>query len=551
MSIHRTLTLAQKLGLCFAAVLAVMLTSSALVYFESEKGSAIWDRMVFTRYPAALARFEMLAALQDTNDALHGELTFAGDQRRARIVRASRLEAWERLNTAMKSYLQVAQNLTIQANQERLATIEQTLPQLRAAQEEVGTISQKGAAYRSAAENTLTAKVEPLSSTVSGALVEMMADQRKVAGEEGEEIRTAIAQVRWTLIVATFTALLVSMALSVVFSRRLSGAIAHLLQHADAIAQGDLSVADAEVSGHDELGRLTLAINRMKQSLSTTIGSAARTAALVASASEQISASASQQANGANAQRDQTSQVSAAMQEMSATVDEVTHSSIRAADAARAAADTARQGGEVVADSVEKMKSITLAVEVAANQVRGLGVRSEQIGEIVGVINEIAEQTNLLALNAAIEAARAGDQGRGFAVVADEVRKLAERTRKATKEIAGMIGHVQVETRNAVEAMESGLTSVHQGVRSTTEAGRALQRIIEMAGQVGEMTTQIAAAASQQSAATEQISQSLEQIARITGDSATGSQQSARACQDLTDLALDMQKLVGEFRAAA
>jgi methyl-accepting chemotaxis protein len=197
------------------------------------------------------------------------------------------------------------------------------------------------------------------------------------------------------------------------------------------------------------------------------------------------------------------------------------------------------------------MKAITQSVEVAADQVRGLGARSEQIGEIVGVINEIAEQTNLLALNAAIEAARAGEQGRGFAVVADEVRKLAERTRKATKEIAGMIGHVQVETRQAVQAMESGLSNVHQGVVSTTEAGEALNRIIEMARQVGEMTTQIAAAASQQSAATEQISQSLEQIARITGESATGSQQSARACQDLTDLALDMQNLVGEFRAAA
>ncbi len=539
------------MSLCFGAVLAVMLASAVTVYLESAKSSFIVERLVTTRYPAALARFEMLSALQQTNDALRGEITFGGDQRRARIVRASRLEAWDRLEAALKEYQEIAKSLTIQANKERLATIEQALPELRRAQEEVAQISEKGATSRAAAESDMTAKVDPLSSTVADALAGMMADQRKVMGQEGVETRNALAQVRWTLIVATLIALTVGLVLAAAFSRRLSHAIGHLLSHADAIAQGDLTRDDAAVTTTDELGRLTVAVNHMKQSLSVTIGSAARTAALVASASEQISASASQQANGANAQRDQTSQVSAAMQEMSATVDEVTQSSIRAADAARTAAETARQGGEVVSASVDKMRAIAQSVEAAANQVRGLGARSEQIGEIVGVINEIAEQTNLLALNAAIEAARAGEQGRGFAVVADEVRKLAERTRKATKEIAGMIGHVQGETRQAVEAMENGLSNVHQGVESTTEAGQALERIIEMARQVGEMTTQIAAAASQQSAATEQISQSLEQIARITGESATGSQQSARACQDLTNLALDMQTLVGEFRAAA
>src|ERR1035438_3815572 len=279
-----TLSIAQKLSLCFAAVLAVMLASSALVFFESEKSSRMLERMITTGYPAAISRFEILAALHETTDALRGELAFAGDPNRGRTVRASRLEAWDRLDSALKSYQEVAKHLTIQANKDRLATIEQTLPQLRDAQDEVSAIAQKGATYRGNAENTMTAKVDPLASTISDALGAMMADQRKVMGTEGAEMRGAMEQVRWTLIVATLVALMVGLVLSAVFSRRLSGVIVHLLRHADAIAEGDLTVSDAKVTAHDELGRLTVAINRMKQSLSATIGSAARPGGGVGSA---------------------------------------------------------------------------------------------------------------------------------------------------------------------------------------------------------------------------------------------------------------------------
>src|SRR5271156_552741 len=116
-----------------------------------------------------------------------------------------------------------------------------------------------------------------------------------------------------------------------------------------------------------------------------------------------------------------------------------------------------------------------------------LGKSSDQIGRIIGVIDDIADQTNLLARNAAIEAARAGEQGRGFAVVADEVRKLAERTTKATKEIAEMIQSVQTETRGAVEKMQSGTQQVEKGVEVTAKAGASLKQIIGQAEHVGEM----------------------------------------------------------------
>ena len=154
----------------------------------------------------------------------------------------------------------------------------------------------------------------------------------------------------------------------------------------------------------------------------------------------------------------------------------------------------------------------------------------------------------MLALNAAIEAARAGEQGRGFAVVADEVRKLAERTSKATKEIADMIKNIQVETKSAVAAMQEGTKQVEMGVESTTMAGSSLSEIIQMADRVGEMVTHIATAATEQSSATEEVNNNIEQISKITSETAAGAQQSAKAVHELSNLALDLQNLVSQFK---
>src|SRR5581483_3775166 len=199
---------------------------------------------------------------------------------------------------------------------------------------------------------------------------------------------------------------------------------------------------------------------------------------------------------------------------------------------------------------LNRMREIAQSVSGTAKKMEELGRSSDQIGRIIGVIDDIADQTNLLALNAAIEAARAGEQGRGFAVVADEVRKQDERTTTATKEIAQMIKNIQDETKTAVGAMVQGTQQVEEGVKSTAQAGDALQQIIQMAEQVGEMITHIATASTQQSSATEQVNSNMDQIARLVKESAIGAQQSAKACQDLSGLALDLQKMVSNFKLA-
>jgi len=372
--------------------------------------------------------------------------------------------------------------------------------------------------------------------------------QRKKKEQANQQQDGIVISVKRLAIALPALALALGITVAWFSSRSLSRTVEAMSGTLHEVAQNNLAVADVEIRSRDEIGLASLALNDMKNNLREMIEAIAKTAEHLASATEELSASAAQQAQGSETQKDQAVVVATAMQEMVATVGQVSENSNRAAEASRKAAQTAQRGGAIVEDTLTKMHSIADGVRNTATKMTELGKASDQIGHIVGVIDDIADQTNLLALNAAIEAARAGEQGRGFAVVADEVRKLAERTTGATKEIAQMIKNIQGETRLAVTAMEAGTQQVEDGVKSTTQAGVSLKEIIQMVEQVGEMVNSIATAATEQSSVSEQINQNMDQIARLARESAVGSQESAKACQELSGLALDLQKMVSRFR---
>jgi methyl-accepting chemotaxis protein len=313
------------------------------------------------------------------------------------------------------------------------------------------------------------------------------------------------------------------------------------------IAEGDLTERIA-ISSEDEIGELSRWLNTFLEKLQGIIRQVQVHSRHLAEACEGISNSSTEMARGAGAQQAQAAQVATAMQEMSATVQEVSRNSNSAAERAHEGAENAREGGEVMERTIAMMQRVTGSVDQAAKQVEELGNRSDEIGRIVGVIKEIAEQTNLLALNAAIEAARAGEHGRGFAVVAGEVRNLAERTTRATQEIAGMIGNIQQETRTAVEAMVRGTTEVQQGVTAAEESGANLRRIIEGAAQAEQAVAQIATAATEQASTTDEVNTNINEIARISNEFALGAQKSATASKSLSQLAVELESLMARFR---
>jgi len=315
------------------------------------------------------------------------------------------------------------------------------------------------------------------------------------------------------------------------------------------IAQGEGDLTKrVPVHGSDEISILGGYFNQFIEKLQAMIGKVAHVTDKVASASVELSATAEEISKGTDTLTSRASQTAAAVEEMNATVSQVAQNSGKAATLALETVKTAKDGGSVVSDTISGMQQLSDAVSSSATIIAELGKSSDQIGEIVRVIEDIADQTNLLALNAAIEAARAGEQGRGFAVVADEVRKLAERTTKATKEIGDMIRQIQQDTRGAVESMQQGTVKVTSGVDLVNRTGEALARIVDMVSESADMIRQIAVASEEQSVATQQIANDIENVAKVTKESASGANESAKASHDLSQLATELQGIVGSFK---
>ena len=313
------------------------------------------------------------------------------------------------------------------------------------------------------------------------------------------------------------------------------------------MAKGDLTV----VMTGEYQGDFTLIknnINTVAESLFNALSKVSEAIQATASASSQISSSSEEMAAGAQEQSAQTTEIAGAVEEMTKTVIETSRNASIAAENSKQASDNARKGTLKVDETKKGMEKIVESATETGKIISSLANKTDQIGEIAQVIDDIADQTNLLALNAAIEAARAGEQGRGFAVVADEVRKLAERTTKATKEIAETIKSIQNEAKEADKSMNIAKDSVVAGMELTEQVAEVLNEILKVNAGAADMINQVAAASEEQSATAEQISRNIEGISSVTAQSAAGTQQIARAAEDLNQLTANLQNLIEQFK---
>ncbi|WP_213661728.1 methyl-accepting chemotaxis protein [Stutzerimonas stutzeri] len=406
-----------------------------------------------------------------------------------------------------------------------------------------------GEAYRKGFDAFVAAGADPtagdaavagIDRAASAQMSELVSQLRQTAARQSTEIREGAGSAALTgVLVMLLASALVGLLSLWLVNRNIIEPTRSLIEHIARLSQGQFANR-VDASRADELGRLAVAANTLRDFLADTFNNLQQSTANLDSASGELNAISTLMAQGASEQFSRTDQVATAMHEMSATSQEVARHAGDAAHAADAADHAAQQGEAVMQSTIHSITAIRSEITSTAEVVRRLEGDSERIGKVLEVIRGIADQTNLLALNAAIEAARAGEAGRGFAVVADEVRTLAQRTAESTAEIHQIIDSVQTGAVNAVRAIESGQQRSEQGVEQVTEAGRMLQNITEAVEAIRDMNRQIATAAEEQTAVAEDISRNLTEITSIATTNQQHVERTQAASQNLHSLSLQL-----------
>ena len=314
-----------------------------------------------------------------------------------------------------------------------------------------------------------------------------------------------------------------------------------------ASGEGDLTQR-IELRRDDEIGELAKWFNSFLNKLQSTISQVIDTVAGTRASAEQAASVAERTSAGMQAQYQEVDLVATAFEELSATALQVAGNANSAVAAANQADTAAQEGKYVVADTQEAMRKLMAVISEAKPVVEHLSANSENINDILVVIQGIAEQTNLLALNAAIEAARAGEQGRGFAVVADEVRNLAGRTQNAIVEIQTLIGQLQSGTEAVVKAIMTGHSQADLTLTKVDLSVSVLEQIIHAVATIHQMNEQIARAAQEQSGVADEINRNVSNIRDVSHTIRAEAASSAENGRELSALADKQQQLVGQFK---
>ncbi len=332
-------------------------------------------------------------------------------------------------------------------------------------------------------------------------------------------------------------------------NRETQDAILKLLDEMGSLADGDLTI-EAEVT--DQItGAIADSINFAVQEMRDLVARINTATAQVTSESESTADIARELSRASAAQADEITKTTAQVQAMSNSMQEMSGDARRSAEVAQSSVDVAKRGAQAVRDTIRGMDDMREQIQETSKRIKRLGESSQQIGEIVGLIDDIAEQTNILSLNASIQAAMAGEAGRGFAVVADEVQRLAERSAEATKQISTLVNNIQADTNEAVTSMEHATQGVVDGTRLADSAGQALGEIESVNEELSRLITGMADVAERQSEEATTVSNRMTSIRDVTHKTSQGAQSTAQSIGKLSELARELQESVSGFKLPA
>jgi methyl-accepting chemotaxis protein len=366
--------------------------------------------------------------------------------------------------------------------------------------------------------------------------------------DKAELSRGVIAVERVVLVAGGVLLLLLPLLIYLVVRRVVTRPLDELQHFCSEVEQRRDLTLNLDVRSEDEVGQTVGAVQRLMQTLRSAFGEILARIEDLDAAARQLSSAARDTAANSGKASDAASDMAASVEELSVGISQISDSAGEAAKLSHAAGEDSRNGGAIILRATSEMSAIAGTMQATSAALGALGEESKHISGIVAVIKDVAEQTNLLALNAAIEAARAGEQGRGFAVVADEVRKLAERTTKATDEIARMTGAIDTRTREAVQAMTEAMGQVEEGAALATEAGTAINGIQSGAERVVAVVRQITESLAEASGASQNMANMTEKVALVAEESNHAAQQSRHSAEDVVRLGEEVRATVGQFR---
>jgi methyl-accepting chemotaxis protein len=529
------LKIGAKIGLGFGVILALMAISSITAYLKTAEVKTQLERTFQMRIPQVEAA-KGIQSLQQYAASKTRQCILAGsDRERYQAALKAWEHAWETLDKSFASLNALVPQFTIQENKNRVASVGERLPNLRAIQKtsmEIAASGVKDAVTKGG--NNYTDVGTPFNDAISKTLTELTDSADEQLKKDEQAILDANHSLYLTLMISTALSLVIGILVALFISRQISRSTNSVLHQAEAIAGGDLSGDELKITSKDEMGDLSAAINRMHASLRKVIQSISENSQNVANASEefssvsqQISANSEETSAQANAVSTATEEVNrnlhtvaTATEEMSASISEIAKNATEAAKVAAEAMRTANETNAIVGK---------------------LGVSSAEIGQVIKTITSIAQKTDLLALNATVEAARAGEVGAGFAVVANEVKELAKQTAAATEDISRKIEAIQVDTKGAVQAITT-ITGVITRVNEIS--GTIAAAVEEQSATTNEMSRNLTDAAK----GATQVTENIGGVAQAAQNTSHGATDSLKAAQQLAQLSHKLRQLVEQFK---
>lgn len=322
--------------------------------------------------------------------------------------------------------------------------------------------------------------------------------------------------------------------------------IMRLLTEISDLADGDLTVR-AEVT-EEITGAIADSFNNMAAQLSQVVKDVKEASAQVGSSSSDVEQVTRKLSQASEEQAAKVRQAIATIETMANGIREVTAHATQSADVSGEARSSAREGSEAVRKTNDAMNSIKENMRGTARTIKRLGESSQEIGNIVQIINDIAERTSILALNASIQAAMAGEAGRGFAVVAEEVQRLAERSAESTKQIDNLITGIQGEIGEAGRSMETSIQYVVDGTELADEAYNKLEEIEKVSNQLAELVEKISATAKQQSVESESATSLMREVGELTGETTAATRDTALSMEKITSTSRRLEDSIAVFR---